>query len=301
MQEVSILLQGYFTERLYGEVSRCYLGGMAEQNVIWRERQKESVFQRKKIYPENHEVIFPLVYIMLTSKHFERWECKITIQQRECWSKAYYKSQYYNQIYESYFNMKAASNLSWLTGLFVLSQKQDYKAYWALLNGFSMVFSQEKHYVETAKNLSLLDILKKSMIYQDKIRIGGSLLVYIIFTEYFGQCFKDMEYWNQVEYHIFSALEMYTNHQRERMRNKKLSMKAVISDYLQIFGVHPASLETDGRYMENMMDVKSVQEDDIRYMCRILLAMGNCIMENKREYNSLKLEFETMKQMCGKK
>lgn len=301
MQEVSILLQGYCTERLYGEVSRCYLGGEKEAYRFWWERYSNMYTERQKVYPQNQEVIFPLVYTMLTSKNFERWESKITIQQRECWSEAYYKSQYYNQRYESFFNMKAASNLNWLTGLFVLAQKQNYKAYWALLNGLSIVFLQEKKHVENTSKLNLVDILKKSVNRQDKIRTGGTLLIYLIFVEYYGRCFSDMEYWNQVEYHIFSGLEIYTNHQRSTMLNKKLSAKTLITDYLQIFGVHPVSLQKYGMGMENMIDIKSLQEEDVRYMWGMIVAMGNCIMENKREYNSLKLEFETMKESRSKK
>lgn len=296
MQEVSILLQGYNTERLYGEVSRCYLGGEKERYRFWSERYNNGYSKRQRVYPQNQEVIFPLVYTMLTSKNFERWEGKISIQQREHWSKAYYKSQYYNQIYESFFNMKAASNLGWLTGLFVLSEKKDYKAYWALLNGLSIVFSKEKNYVETASNLRLADVLKNSVIPQDKIRTGGILLIYLIFVEYFGQYFMDMEYWNQVEFHIFSGLEVYANHQRGRMLNKKLSVKTLITDYLQILGVHPVSLQKYVMDIEHLLDMKSIQEEDIKYMWSILQAMGNCIMENKREYNNLKQEFEKMKQ-----
>lgn len=289
MEETSILSQGYclctiqenlcFTKTKRGEVS----DGAQPQ---WL---REAPVLRKRENPFCLDVTFLLAYSLLSREEFYQWQEQIERSTKREWGKLYYRSEYHNDRYESFFDMRQGADLDWLTGMMIKVHQGGRKEYWKILNGIAWIFPEEQKFMENHKQLRLEEILRKACGDKNEILQAGKLLILLILAEFYQVHISKKDWWSEVERMILHGMSYYQGQEKiQGIYTGVRWCRKVMEDSLRSHGIHPLRLQKYKVRDEELPKYHIVQQDDWNYLWKTVIAMEKCICENGRMYKQLK-------------
>ena len=240
------------------------------------------------------DITFLISYTLLAKEEFFLWQAKVSPKAKQEWRKTYLLSKYRNEMYEAFFDMRAAADLDWLTGMLVKIRQGKRKEYWELMNGISFTFPWEQRYIEKKNMIPLEELIKIAEQEEDVILRAGKLLILFILVEFYQKQIPKSELWNRVDYIINEAMELYYygyDNKCESNRSKR-KFQNLLNKKLLKHGIHPNGLKKYTVMEWEIPEYQNIRKEDWVYLWKMVMALEKCICENKRMYWELKRTLE---------
>lgn len=293
MDGASILETGYSSCALQEKLS--LMGGNlgVTQNNFGIKVSKSQRYLKHRENPFCVDVTFLIVYGLLEKEEFFRWQERIPVSAKGEWRKIYLLSKYHNEFYECFFDIRAAADLDWLTGMMIKIKQGGRKEYWELLNGISVSFPWEHQYIEKQSQIRLEALLEIADREDNVILKAGRLLILFILIEFYQKQILRSEQWNRVDHIILTAMELYQQNPFENSSVKKeRRFQMMVNKNFLTHGIHPSRLQKYVSIESEVPEYEKVKREDWVYLWNMVTALEKCLCDSKRMYWELKRSIE---------
>lgn len=292
MDGASILETGYSSCALQEKLS--VIGGSLEaENDCGRKESRSQRYLKHRENPFCVDVTFLVVYSLLEKEKFFRWQERIPVRAKGEWRKLYLLSKYHNEFYECFFDIRAAADFDWLTGMMIKIKQGGRKEYWELLNGIAVSFPWEHQYIEKQSQIQLEALLKIADREDNVILKAGRLLILFILIEFYQKQILRSEQWNRVDYIIMTAMEIYQHGNLESsFVRKDKRFQTMVNKNLLCHGIHPNRLQKYISIESEIPEYQKIKREDWVYLWNMVTALEKCLCDSKRIYRELKRSIE---------
>lgn len=290
MELDNILTNGYCGCNLQEKFSLWQT--MARKENVKRERGQKFIKDREN--PCCIDVTFLVSYTLLAKEEFFLWQNTVSLEAKQEWRRTYLLSKYSNKMYEAFFDMRAAADLDWLTGMIVKIKQGKRKEYWELMNGISFSFPWEQRYIEKKGIIPLEELIEIAEQEVDIILRAGKLLILFILVEFYQKQIPRSDRWNYVDYIIMEGMDLYyCGYKKVSGVNKRArKFQTLLNDNFIKNGIYPNGLEKYMLMNGEVPEYQHIRQEDWVYLWKMVTALEKCLCENKRMYWELKRTFE---------